>query len=140
MAPVEVDLACGAAAVREDVAVKPDPGRFGAVMQGLQALATTPNPEAALVEACERIMVLRDELTRMYQAGARGYWADVVEIIDEWRGLQLLVVTTPARTRLGRMAKANVALAMLSAKGDVADMARSVIQDFINNPDVQPAP
>jgi hypothetical protein len=38
------------------------------------------------------------------------------------------------------MAKANVAFAMLSAKGDVADMARSVIQDFINNPDVQPAP
>jgi hypothetical protein len=138
MAPVEVDLACGAAAVREDVAVKPDPGRFGAVMQGLQALATTPNPEAALVEACERIMVLRDELTRMYQAGARGYWADVVEIIDEWRGLQLLVVTAPARTRLGRMAKANVALAMLSAKGEVADMARSAIHDFLGSVDEGP--
>jgi hypothetical protein len=49
--------------------MKPDPGRFGAVMQELQALATTPNPDATLVEACERIMVLRDELTRMYQAG-----------------------------------------------------------------------
>jgi hypothetical protein len=118
--------------------MKPDPGRFGAVMQELQALATTPNPDATLAEACERIMVLRDELTRMYQAGARGYWADVVEIIDEWRGMQLLVISTPARTRLGRLAKAQVALAMLSAKGEVTDMARSVIHDFLGSVDEGP--
>jgi hypothetical protein len=138
MAPIAVCLACGAAAVRKDVPMKKDPGRFGAVMQDLQALATTPNPDAALVEACERIMVLRDELTRMYQAGARGYWADVVEIIDEWRGMQLLVISTPARTRLGRLAKAQVALAMLSAKGEVTDMARSVIHDFLGSVDEGP--
>jgi hypothetical protein len=37
-APVEVGLTCGAADTRADVPLKPDPARFGAVMQDLQAL------------------------------------------------------------------------------------------------------
>jgi hypothetical protein len=115
--------------------MKPEPGRFNAAMLDLQALATTPNPDAVLIEACERCMVLREMVTRMYQAGAKGYRASVVPTVEEWRGMQLLVISTPARTQMGRLAKANVALAMLSARGEVTDLARSVIQDFIGSVD-----
>jgi hypothetical protein len=137
LAPVQIGLACGAADLGE-VPMKPEPGRFNAAMLELQALVTTPNPDAVLIEACERCMVPREVVTRMYQAGAKGYRASVVPAVEEWRGMQLLMISTPARTRMGRMAKANVALAMLSAKGETTDMARSAIHDFLGSVDEGP--
>lgn len=94
-------------------------------------MAATPNPDARLVVACDRFMALSEERERRWRKGGRAALKFLRELSPEIDTLEAEISQTPARSTVGRLAKAEVAMSVLARAGTIAQTARSALRDFV---------
>jgi hypothetical protein len=102
----------------------------------LRDIAAAPCLDARLVVACGRFVALDEEVERLYRRTPRGYLQWCRSTSPEREALEAEIARTQARTLIGRLAKAEVALRRLSS-GTTAQIPRSALIDFISNANAQ---
>ena len=106
-----------------------------ATLASLRTLATTPNPDARLVVACERFMVLTDEAYRLHRGKGSGRMDRIRFLMNERDRLEVEIAKTPARTQMGRLAKAELALKTMGkdVEGTIWAIPCSILKDFVRD-------
>jgi hypothetical protein len=99
---------------------------------GLRALADAPQPDAGLLLACDRFMILSEGSDTRCGNASPALKKRIQKAWPEMMDLEEQITKTPAMTALGRFAKAEVALRVLGSTGTIAQVARSVLRDFMN--------
>jgi hypothetical protein len=90
-----------------------------------------PQLDAGLVRDCSRLLLLSEERDRLHRRSQAGFMKLVRATWDERNALEAKIAATPARTDIGRRAKAEMALYILTGTGTIAQIPRSMIQDFL---------
>lgn len=112
--------------------VSPSTPPHAAALTALRTLAGAASPDARLIAACDRFLFLSEQADRLFRLEPRGYMKRVRAMVGEHVALEKEIAKTPAHTVVGMLAKAEVADRMLG-KGTMADIPRSVLNDFIRN-------
>jgi hypothetical protein len=106
--------------------------RFPDAMREIRSLASVTSPDARLIEACERYLLLSDEGEMLYRTERQGHMDRVREICAEGDALVAEITSTKPSTGAGRHAKASAAFCRL-LPGTYCDLARSVLQDIMDD-------
>lgn len=107
------------------------------IVAALAASVAKPSPDAALIAACEAYRHAWEEADRRHRAGGTGKAADVREKIAERDRWEAVILGTPARTALGRRAKAEAALFFMASfcSGPLHALPRSALLDLLHAAD-----
>jgi hypothetical protein len=105
------------------------------IARDLAALSGDVNPDGRLVAACDRWMFLHDTRRQIFRDRSPGHRARFLACKSELKALDAEIASTPARTPVGRHAKAEAALRSIEDYGPRpwVEMVRSALLDLVGD-------